>query len=527
MTCAEARAFEAQWFHGDPEREWDAMQRAGQALAAKIAADILEAGNMPPIPSLLVLCGKGHNGGDACLAAAELLRGHGWLEADVVLADPETELRPLAKRALDSLRSLAAGRRSVRVHTNGYLPYHHWHLLLDGLTGMGFKPPLAPHYASLLARAGSIPSKCLRAAVDLPSGLGDAGADPACLPADFTYATGIAKAPLFASATRTLCGRVRWLDLGFPLPSRDPQGAPQTGDGAPVLIARNALADIAGLRRAWSDKRAFGHVAIVAGSRDMPGALLLCVRAALEAGAGLVTVFAPGSVHAAFAAACPEAMWTPCPETPDGHMDPKATTALVNARFPAETTLVIGPGMDARTATLPATLLASRLAAGIDDDWIIDAGATTAETAGILAERPEGLAHAILTPHPGELARMTGLEDGRDARRVIEAARAMARTTRTTLLLKGTQTRVFGTDGSETVCCHGSPVLARGGTGDLLAGVLGALAARHPDYPDEAAALGTLWMGLAAEHCARQRGQHAMRTGDILAHLAPTLRAAH
>ena len=197
LTCEEARAFEACLFGGDEAKEWPAMQRAGRAIAAAVERDFAELGGFPANGKILVLAGKGHNGGDALLAAKSLLEKFPAARADVLFAFGERPLRPLAARTWRELLHAARGRVGVIAS-----PAASYDLGLDGLFGFQFRPPAEPRVAALIEEINTLPIR-LRAAVDLPS----AG----LLRADFTYATGCVKTPALEAA---FAGRVRYLEIG-------------------------------------------------------------------------------------------------------------------------------------------------------------------------------------------------------------------------------------------------------------------------------------------------------------------------
>jgi hydroxyethylthiazole kinase-like uncharacterized protein yjeF len=475
LTCEEAKEFEAAHFAGDEAREWAAMQAAGRAAARGIAADFAEIGDWPAAARLLVLAGKGHNAGDAFIAAGELCNRYPDTRVEVVFALGDRGLRPLARRAWEMLAARARVLRGEAEQEKG------WDVVIDGVFGFQFRPPLAPEVAALLARVNAAAVR-LRAAVDLPSGLDDGDA----FRADFTYATGIVKAPLLTLAN---AGRVRFLDLGFSATCRT---AGDHGLGAAVLEP------LRGLRTGRSDKRTFGHVLVVAGSRRYPGAALMATLAALRCGAGLVTAAVPESLVPAFAAQVPEAMWLGLPETPDGGLALEGMH-LVREAFPRATAVVIGPGLGRERETLA---LVEEIAEASPRPLVIDADALQPAIMGA------GGVPRVLTPHAGEFAR-------------IEAAiRAGA-----VVVRKGPVTRIE-TAGSGPVyhSFFGGPVLARGGSGDLLAGMIGALLAQGPADPLTAAARGVVWHGIAADALARAHGARAVRTTQLLDFLAPALR---
>ena len=479
LSCAEAREFEAARFGGDEALEWPAMQRAGRALAAAVLRDFLEIGGFPPAEGrVLVLAGKGHNAGDALLAAGELLKDFPGATVDVLFVFGERALRPLAARAWRELVQRGGERvRVVAEPTDGRL----YSLCLDGIFGFQFRPPVEPRVAAVIERINAASIR-FRAAVDLPSA--------ELFRADFTYATGIVKTPVLASAN---AGRVRYLDLGFFEPTCV---AP---DALARVLTPALLAPLAALRASQSDKRTYGHVGLVGGSRDFPGAILMAALAALRSGAGLVTAFVPESLAAAFAARAPEVMWVGWPETPAGGLALEGNHLLQGRRARLDA-LVIGPGLGREAETLA---LVRDIVATSSVPVVLDADALQADIVGA------GLAARVLTPHAGEWVRVAGSVPDRAV-----------------VVLKGPVTRIQGggTGGPVYFSLAGGPVLARGGSGDLLAGLIGGLLAQTPADPMLAAARGTLWHGLAADALARAHGQTSVMTTQVLDYLGPVLR---
>jgi NAD(P)H-hydrate epimerase len=493
LSCAEAREFEAARFGGDEALEWPAMQRAGRALAAAVLRDFLEIGGFPPAGRVLVLAGKGHNAGDALLAAHDVLRRFPDATAEVLFVLGERALRPLAARAWrefsgsfpDRVATVSAEATVGRLYS----------LCLDGIFGFQFRPPVEPRVAAVIERINAASIR-FRAAVDLPSA--------ELFRADFTYATGIVKTPVLASAN---AGRVRYLDLGFfPISGTgvSPVGLKTTDhrqDARATLrvLTPALLAPLAALRVSQSDKRTYGHVGLVGGSRDFPGAILMAVLAALRSGAGLVTAFVPESLAAAFAARAPEVMWVGWPETPAGGLALEGSY-LLQARRARLDALVIGPGLGREAETLA---LVRDIVATSSLPVVLDADALQADIVGA------GLAARVLTPHAGEWVRVAGSVPDRAV-----------------VVLKGPVTRIQGggTGGPVYFSLAGGPVLARGGSGDLLAGLIGGLLAQTPADPILAAARGTLWHGLAADALARAHGQTSVMTTQVLDYLGPVLR---
>jgi ADP-dependent NAD(P)H-hydrate dehydratase / NAD(P)H-hydrate epimerase len=485
VTCAEAAALEARVLAGDEGRAWRALQVAGVALAEAVALDLMEVGGWSVPPRLLVLAGKGHNAGDALIAAQRLRARVPGLIVEVRLPLGERALRPLAWRAWRELVESGSVRllRSEAELSGAY------DVALDGVFGFSWRPPLPEAVVPTLRAVNAHPAIRLRAAVDLPSGLDAADA----FRADFTYATGSVKAPLLELPPERV-GRWRYLDLGFFAGELLPAAAR-------AVLTSGVLAPLRALRPTVCAKRTFGHVVLVGGTRMTPGAILMATQAALRGGAGLVTACVPESLAAALAAAAPEAMWLPWPETPEGGGLALEGMHLLRTVLPRATALVLGPGLGREAET---RALAVEIARMSPVPLVIDADALRPEivAAGAVAR--------VLTPHAGEWAR------------IGEAVPAQA-----TVIRKGPRTWLQGAGvQGEWHAPGGGPVLARGGSGDVLAGLVGARLAQRPDEPARAAAEAVFWHGLAAERLARAQGHTAACMTQLLAELAPALRAA-
>ena len=479
LTCAAAGDFEKKFFGGDEAAEWAAMSRAGAAVADAAERDFWEIGGLPPAARLLVLAGKGHNAGDALIAARRLLEKFPGARADVVFAFGHRELRPLTARAWRELSQEARARL-----TDG-IAHADYDLCLDGIFGFQFRPPLPPRTAALLRRVNGLSIR-LRAAVDLPSGLGARDA----FRADFTYATGIVKTPVLENEQ---AGRVRTLDLDF-------FGPDAVRGATDRVLVPSLLAPLAALRSPFSDKRSYGHLCLVGGSVIFPGAILMATLSALRSGAGLVTACVPASLAPAFAARAPEAMWVGLPETADGGLALVGRDRILS-RLERADAIAIGPGLgrDPETHSLVEALLkSSKLPV------LLDADALQPE----LVRAAKGL--LVLTPHAGEFARIAG----------HASLKAYCARTGATVVLKGPSTKVMSREkeGLSPVfhSLAGGPVLARGGSGDLLAGLIGGLLAQTPDQPLLAACRGVLWHGLAADALARKHGQTSVPITQLL-----------
>ncbi|WP_225919305.1 NAD(P)H-hydrate dehydratase [Actomonas aquatica] len=479
LDCAAAAAWERELFGGDEAKEWAALQQAGRAVAHALLEDLAVAGASTHGGRLLLLVGKGHNGGDALLAAAELLGqpGNTW-QVEVGFVFGQNALRPLAVAAWRRLQEIGGSERVRAVTRDGLAGAYA--AVLDGVFGFQFRPPLREPALAWLAASAALTTR-VRAAVDLPSGLDEDGA----FRADVTYATGILKTPLLNCAN---AGRLRYLDLGF---------FTDASPGEQRVLTTAVLNPLRQLRPAHSDKRTFGHVVIVGGSRSYPGAVAMSAIAALHSGAGLVTACVPESIAAAMAAQWPEIMWMGCAETPDGGIAIESGLAIREKLSRAQA-LVIGPGLSREPET---HALVAELIRQATTPMVLDADALQSNLIAL------GTAPRVLTPHAGEYAR---IEKAIDPSKTHVVRKAPITT------IKHAGVIYHGIDGG--------PVLARGGSGDILAGLIGGLLAGEPTEPIRAAAQAVTWQGLAARAVARSQGEVVVRTTAIIDHLNAVLR---
>lgn len=511
LSCAEAAAFEKRILPDEAAVE-DAMRRAGSALAAAVLMDFPVWRPWPEEARVLILAGKGNNAGDALIAAQHLVERM-----------PGTRVSLLWAYGMDSLKpSLARLRRALHERMRDRLDEYSWNddtgealargcfdVTLDGVQGMGFRPPWRGPGAAMIRWANEHRDRLgFRVAVDLPSGMGDESADVVFV-ADVSYATGSVKAPVLASGAVAQSGQVSYLDLGFFKEGADVE------EGRDVVVTPAVLRRIGALRAADSDKRDYGHVVLAGGSARYPGALLMSTQAALRAGAGLVTAALPAPVAPGLAGSVPEAMWKPLPAHGTGAFSQAAVESLSDI-LGKRSVAVIGPGMVVDPAN---GSFVARVLRELEVPVVLDAGALSTDLPDILKQRPSGYPPVVLTPHQGEFNRLLGR--GGDYER--EWLVAFCREHRVTVVLKGPVTRICG--GAAVYHCPvGNAVLARGGSGDILAGILAARLAVQLKNPLRAAMEAVQWQGAAAQWLARERGQVAVRTTELLDYLGPALR---
>lgn len=270
------------------------------------------------------------------------------------------------------------------------------------------------------------------------------------------------------------------------------------------MLKPSVMGPLCVLRQPRTDKRDYGHLLVVGGSRGYPGAVLMSVLAALRSGVGLVTALVPESLAAAYAARAPEAMWVAWPETPGGGLALEGLSQF-RSRLGRATAVVMGPGLGTDPETLA---LAVEIAGLCPVPVVLDADALQEKVLGAVK------APRILTPHAGEFARISRGAD----------LRGFCGKTGATVILKGPVTRIASGSGPVHHSFFGGPVLARGGSGDLLAGLAGGLLAQSPSEPMLAACRAAVWHGLSADLLARARGQTAVSVTQLLDFLPQALR---
>jgi NAD(P)H-hydrate epimerase len=472
------------------------MENAGGALAEYVLS------HYPAADRIAVFCGKGNNGGDGFVAARRL-HEQGKKVQVILLADPK-DLRgdaaiifrklpqaPIPVRSSDELKSDAV-RHVLQAD-----------LYLDAVLGTGFKPPVRGLYADAIAimNARRVPV----IAVDIPSG---AGAD-AMLPQSGTIAhadaivtfTAPRPAHVFASLTLgpTVVANIGSLDEAI-----------VSSLHLNVLTARD-IAPIVAPRPAESNKGSYGHVLVVGGSLGKAGAAAMAGMAALRVGAGLSTVATAKSVLGTVAGFHPELMTEPLAET-------KAGTIATNARNRAvelakgKSVVAIGPGIsrDPQTAELIQCLVAV-----LEVPVVLDADGLNAFE-GRHDELSGKGRTLVITPHPGEMARLTGLTVAEVQKDRLGLARKFAREHELIVVLKGHRTLVVLPDGEVWVNTTGNPGMATGGTGDILTGMVAGMIAQHPEQAFTAVLAAVYLHGLAGDVMSERVGEHALVATDLL-----------
>ncbi len=487
------------------------MESAGRAVAQAV----LEMSADRPGEAVSVICGSGNNGGDGLVVARQLhLLGIdvvAWLAADPArLVGDAAANCERARRVGVRLGDASAGGEDLDLPTRG--------VIVDALFGTGLSRDVEGPLGTLIDRINSARDAsggALRVlAIDLPSGL-DADTGQVlgrAIRADATVTVALPKLGLVLEPGRSHAGHVTVARIGI-------------ADDAPdaelrtVLWSPAAAASFLPDRPRSGHKGTFGHVLLVAGGEGRTGAAALAAAGAGRAGAGLVTLACPAALNDILEVKCTEAMTAPVADTPARAFAAAAEDAVL-ALAADRDVLAMGPGVGRSHETVS---LMRAIAKRLDQPLVIDADGLFA-----FAEEPAALrardAATILTPHPGEAARLLGCTAAEVNGDRVAAARSLADRTGAVVLLKGAPTIAASPAGDVIVNPTGGPALATGGTGDVLAGIVAAFLAQHL-RPLEAAALAAYVHGGAGDRLAIASGSAGLLASDLAAELPATLAA--
>jgi NAD(P)H-hydrate epimerase len=484
------------------------MEAAGTGAAALIARWLA------PVRGkrVVVVCGKGNNGGDGFVVARRL-RAAGAL-VRVLLVGRRAEVRGDAAAALARWRG-----RVEEIHDDGEpgalaRALERADAVVDALLGTGLTGPARGPVAAAIEtvnRAGRAGVPVF--ALDLPSGLGgDQGAllGPTVRAARTITFAGLKRGLLLHPAAAH-AGPIAIVDIGVP--------ADEVRRGITTwrIEASDARAAFPP-REPDAHKGRFGHLLIVAGSLGKTGAAALAGRAALRSGVGLCTIAAPASQQPVIAAQAPEYMTEALPETGAQNLSLKARERVLELARRMDA-VALGPGLSLDPETQE---LARALVLELDRPLVVDADGLSA-LAGHLDLLRRAAGPRALTPHPGEMARMLGVEVSAVQADRIEVARAFGRDHGTALALKGAGTVIASPDGRVAINPTGNPGMAKGGSGDVLTGITGALLAQGQS-PAAALEAGCYLHGRAGDLAAAERGEVAMIASDIIESLPAALR---
>ena len=480
------------------------MENAGSAVAEFVLREY------PPVRKISVICGKGNNGGDGFVAARNL-HDAGKSVAVVLLTDSSGLTGDAAAMFARLPVTATVVQSSEELKSDRVRPALDADLYIDAILGTGFRPPVSRFYAAAIAVINA--SRVPVVAVDIPSGadadgMGEQTGTVARADAIVTFT-----APRPAHGFRQLTpGPTVVADIGSP-------------DEAMVsslelnLITARDVAPLIAPRPRHANKGLYGHVLVIGGSLGKAGAPAMSGMAALRTGAGLSTVATPKSVLGTVAGFYPELMTEPLAETQGGTISLLALQGW-NTLAEKKSVLAIGPGVSRHPQTAK---MVRSLVANSEIPMVVDADGLNAFEGHSRALNGKKRT-LVITPHPGEMARLIGATTGEVQKDRLGVARKFARQHALVVVLKGHQTLVVGPDGQAWVNMTGNPGMATGGTGDVLTGMVAAMMAQHPQAVTPAVVAAVHLHGLAGDVMRESRGEHSLVATALLEGLPEAFR---
>ena len=483
------------------------MERAGEAIAAAIVKRFARAAEK----GVLVVAGKGNNGGDGFVVARLLKKKR--IPCEVALLARRDEMTPDAAENLRAWVKLKGKVTEVNADTLGLLGQRigKYGLIVDAILGTGTKNTVSGLFgeAITLLNASGLPT----VAVDIPSGMDSDKGHPLgpAIQAEMTVSLGFPKLGEVIHPGLARVGELVVADIGIDGRAVD-EVAPQT-----ELLELETVRWLVPRRLADTHKGSYGHLLVVAGARGKTGAAILSCRAAMRAGAGLVTLAAPRALNSIFASSLVEVMTEPLGDDSSEYLQ-TLTDADWRRLLERKNVLLFGPGIGVSDATHNSIRW---LLKNLDIPWVIDA-----DGLNNLALELDRLRNArmapILTPHPGEMARLIGKNTAAVNADRIETARGFALAHRCHLILKGARTVIATADGKVFINPTGNPGMASGGMGDVLAGIIAALLGQGLS-PEDAMKLGVYVHGYIGDRVAESKGPIGLLASDIVERLPRAL----
>jgi NAD(P)H-hydrate epimerase len=483
----------------------DLMERAGLAVAREARA-MMGGG---AVGRALVLVGPGNNGGDGLVAARHLSMQRAQVVAYIVTKRPEGDAKlesarqarvdvvgPWEDEALSALDGLM--RES--------------HIIIDAVLGTGRARALEGAVREVMLKLGPYRDKLL--ALDLPTGVdADTGAVDAATPsAGMTVCLGFPKRGLLEFPAAEKVGKLRVVDIGIP--------AELAKDIKLELITPEFVREKLPKRPMGGHKGTFGHTLIIGGSINYPGAACMATESALRSGVGLVTLASPERLYSIVASKLTEAIHLPLPDGGRGVLTPEAVKAVAEAMEQYDAVgLGCGMGRSEEARGFMEVVLESGV---LTKPLVIDADGLNL-LSGIKDWHKKLKGPVVLTPHPGEMARLTGLSIKDVQAKRVEVAREWSGKWGVVVALKGAFTVAASPEGIVRVSPFANPLLASGGTGDVLTGLVAGLLAQGMSA-SEAAACGVYVHGASAEGLREEFGDRGMLAGDLVGRIPEAVR---
>lgn len=482
------------------------MERAGLSVALKVK-------ELLPYKKILILCGSGNNGGDGLVAARNL---HNWgFKVNVLMFAKKNILSPDCNKQYQIAKDMGIKIEFRNSIEKGDL---HDAVVIDAIFGTGLSRPIDESLTDVFTFINNSESPVI--SVDIPSGISsDTGTIlGGAIKADYTVTFGLPKRGHFLYPGAEYTGRLFVEDIGFParLLSSDKLNV--------ELINKENISHLIPQRHACSHKGDYGHVLVVAGSSGKTGAALMTAKACLRSGSGLVTLAVPESLMDVFQGRVTEEMTLPLPDEGSGMISSKAIDAILNFAAQKVDVIAIGPGIGVSHDTekvVTELIQRSTIPLVIDADGInsIARGQKTEDRRQILKKAK---APIILTPHPGEMARLlqncrtVALSHCRTFEKDrINTAMSFSKENGVYLVLKGAPTIVAEPDGNVFINTTGNPGMATAGSGDVLTGIIAAMLGQKLSAVD-ASLFGVYIHGLAGDIAASRYGEHSLIASDVI-----------
>ncbi|WP_240371222.1 NAD(P)H-hydrate dehydratase [Anoxybacteroides rupiense] len=474
VTAAEMYAIDRYTIEHIGISEEALMENAGQAAARVLLERI------SPFQRIAVLAGAGNNGGDGFIMA-RVLKSWGYT-VDLWLIPPKERIKGAAKKALEIYENCGYEVKSfIGNEPLFFQQMLSYHVLIDALLGIGVKGPVQSPYKEIID-AMNHHHDAVVYAIDVPSGVpADGGEIGAAVYADMTITIQYPKLSAYTFPSADYYGELVVVDIGIP-----PRSSEHHAAFRKVWMKEDVIRTLPERKRA-SHKGVHGKGLIIGGSQRMTGAVMMAAKAALRSGAGLLTLAIPETIYPVVASGVLEAMYHPCSAKNGGfageidwiHLDMDA--------------IAIGPGMGRLEGTKP--IVQAALAQEVPVVLDADALFFWSDYARFLKKRTSP---TIVTPHPGEMARMLGLSIREVENDRFQVSRQMAIDYGIYVVLKGPYTIVATPDGKQYINTTGNPALAKGGSGDALTGMILAFLMQHRSL--EAAISNAVWVhGKAAD----------------------------
>jgi hydroxyethylthiazole kinase-like uncharacterized protein yjeF len=481
------------------------MENAGRASYRLLKEEYLKAGT-----KLAIVCGRGNNGGDGYVIARYALRD-GFEHVLLSCADPR-ELKGDAALNMELYRTMGGCVVVVNGADEARAGMHEADVIIDAIFGTGLSKQVEGLEKAVIEEMNASGRPIV--AVDIPSGLDALRGVPlgAAVKAASTYTYGYAKVGQLLYPGASYVGALTVVDISLPPAAEQEIGI----DGH--VVDGDMFRRLLKVRAPWAHKGTFGHALVVSGSTGKTGAAAMTCDAALKVGAGLVTLVIPRSLNSIMEVKLTEAMTYPVEDSGKGRLTLEAFDEI--AAFARDKdAIVIGPGLSTAEETMA---LVRKLFVELDKPFVVDADGITSFQ-GHLDLIKERKGNAVFTPHPGELGRLIRMSpaDINADRRAVGCR--FAETHGIDLVLKGARTLVCGADGSLYINPTGNASLAKGGSGDVLTGLIGGLVAQGYTVR-EAALLGVYLHGYIADTWVETHTDMDLVAGDLLKGIGEAMR---